>query len=447
MTEASIAQAASVTPDPPHWLRSIVLFMSGQMVSMLGSMIVQFAVLWYMTIVYQSGLIIAVVAVVGFLPQAVVSIFGGVWADRHNRKHLIIGADAAIALSTLALAIVILGGIDAAWLIFLTLAVRSAGTGVQMPAASSMIPQITPKRHLMRVNGLMQSANASMALLAPALAGAVFGFAAAAAADGSGAPPPVSVLVPIFMLDVITAVFGIALLAMIRVPKIARTEAEAGAGYFADLLGGVRYIASHGFVRWLLFVYAGLFILIVAPANLTPLMLVRSFGGSESEDVLHLAVLEVAYSAGLVLGGIVIAIWGGLQNRLLSIVLAALGFGALSMGLGLSPNILIFFACMAVLGIVSPFFGSSAMTLLQETVEPDRQGRVFGFVGIVTALAMPFGMAVFGPLADVASVELLLVSAGLLTFVVMGLALVLPAGRRAMAAAREVSAAGRLGAG
>ncbi|HOA86114.1 MAG: MFS transporter [Microbacteriaceae bacterium] len=445
-TSAAV-ESADELPDPPHWLRSVILFMSGQMVSMLGSMIVQFAVMWYMTIVYQSGLIIAVVAVVGFLPQAIISIFGGVWADRHNRKRLVIGADAAIALSTLALALIILSGFDAVWLIFLTLAVRSAGTGVQMPAASSMVPQITPRRHLMRVNGLMQSVNASMALLAPALAGAVFGLAAAAAADGSGAPPPASVLVPIFMIDVVTAVFGIGLLAMIRVPTLARAEGEADAGYFADLIGGVRYIAGHGFVRWLLFVYAGLFILIVAPANLTPLMLVRSFGGTESEDVLHLAVLEVAYSAGLVLGGIVIAMWGGLRNRLLLIVLAAFGFGTLSIGLGLSPSLLVFFACMAVLGVVSPFFGTSAMTLLQETVEPSRQGRVFGFVGIVTALAMPFGMAVFGPLADVISVELLLVSAGLLTFVVMGLALVLPAGRRAMAAAREVSAPRRLGAG
>lgn len=408
------------------------------MVSLLGSMLVQFAVLWYMTIVYQSGMIIAIVAVVGFLPQAVISVFGGVWADRHNRKYLVIGADTAIALSTLALALIILSGYDAVWLIFLTLAIRSAGTGVQMPAMSSLIPQITPKKHLMRVNGLMQSVQASMALLAPALAGAVFGFAAAAASDGSGVPPPASVLVPIFFIDVVTAAFGVSLLAFIRVPKVARTS-DAAAGYFADLIGGVRYIAGHGFVRWLLCVYAGLFILIVAPANLTPLMLVRSFAVNETQDVINLAVLEVAYSAGLVLGGIVIAMWGGLKNRLLMIVLAALGFGAMSIGLGLSPNVLVFFACMAVLGIVSPFFGTSSMTLLQETVEPDRQGRVFGFVGIVTALAMPFGMAIFGPMADAISVEVLLVAAGVLTFIVMGLALVLPAGRRALTAAQQVS--------
>ena len=107
MAEVSTSEVTDEATDPPHWLRSIVLFMSGQTVSLLGSMLVQFAVMWYMTIVYQSGAIMALVAVFGFLPQAVISIFGGVWADRHNRKRLIIGADASIALSTLVLAIVI----------------------------------------------------------------------------------------------------------------------------------------------------------------------------------------------------------------------------------------------------------------------------------------------------------------------------------------------------
>ena len=438
MAEASTSEVTVEIVDPPHWLRSIILFMSGQTVSLLGSMLVQFAVMWYMTIAYQSGAIMAHVAVFGFLPQAVISIFGGVWADRHNRKLLIIAADAAIALSTLVLAIVIVAGVDAVWLIFLTLAIRSAGAGIQTPAVSAMIPQITPTRHLMRVNGIMQSAGSAMALLAPALAGALFGLAAAAASTGDGAPPPASVLVPIFFIDVVTAALGIGLLAMIRVPT-RRLAASTQTGYFVDLLEGIRYIAHHAFVRWLLVVYAVVFVLIVAPATLTPLMLVRSFAGTETEDVFNLTVLEVAFSAGLVLGGIAIAMWGGTKNRIALIASAAMVFGALSIGLGLSPNLWVFWSCMFLLGVVAPFFSTPAMTALQETVDPERQGRVFGFVGIVTAVAMPFGMAVFGPLADVVSVELLLIASGVLTFIVIGLALTLPAGRRAMSAAHAAA--------
>ncbi len=94
---------------------------------------------------------------------------------------------------------------------------------------------------------------------------------------------------------------------------------------------------------------------------------------------------------------------------------------------------------MFFVGLAVPFISTSSMTLLQETVEPERQGRVFRFVGIVMALGMPFGMVVFGPLADLMSIEVLLVASGVLTFVVVGAAVWLPSGRRAIAAARAPS--------
>ena len=114
-------------------------------------------------------------------------------------------------------------------------------------------------------------------------------------------------------------------------------------------------------------------------------------------------------------------------------------FGLLSIGMGLSPNIWLFFGFMFLLGLSVPFFSTPSTTLLQESVEPERQGRVFGFLGIVMALAMPLGMVVFGPLADVMPIEWLLVGSGLLTFVVLAAAVWLPAGRRAVAAARAAS--------
>ncbi len=81
------------------------------------------------------------------------------------------------------------------------------------------------------------------------------------------------------------------------------------------------------------------------------------------------------------------------------------------------------------------------MTILQETVEPERQGRVFGFVGIVMAVAMPVGMVVFGPLADSLTVESLLIAAGIIMFVVVAVAVSVPSGRRAVRAAAESSRA------
>lgn len=420
------------TPHPPRWLRNVILFLSGQTVSLFGSMLVQYAVFWYLTITYQSGLVMALAALFGFLPQAVVSIFGGVWADRHNRKYLIMGADAAIALSTLALALIMMTGYDAVWLIFATMAIRSAGAGIQMPAVSALIPQIAPTRNLIRINGINGSIQSAMALLAPAAAGALYAWASAAS-DGTAAS-----LIPIFFIDVATAAIGVGFLAFIPVGTV-RRAADADTGYFADLVDGVRYIVHHAFVRWLLVLFAIIFLLTVAPSNLTPLMLVRSFPAGESQDVVNLAVLEIAFSIGMMLGGILVASFFAKRSRIGMIVVSSLVFGVLSIGLGLSTNVWVFFGFMFLVGLAVPFFSTPSMTLLQETVEPERQGRVFGFVGIVMAVAMPIGMVVFGPLADLVPIEALLIAAGVLTFVVVGLSVWLPAGQRAIAAARRAS--------
>ena len=423
---------AATASDRPHWLRNIILFLSGQTVSLFGSMLVQYAVMWYLTIEYKSGGIMALAAVVGFLPQAIVSLFGGVWADRHNRKFLIMGADAAIALTTLALALIMMTGFDAVWLIFLALAIRSVGAGIQMPAVSALVPQIVPTPNLIRVNGINGSIQSAMALIAPAAAGGIYAWAAASSDTATGA------LIPIFFIDVVTAAIGIGLLALIPVRAVRRAT-DAGAGYFADLVDGVRYVAHHAFVRWLLIVFAIVFVLTVAPSNLTPLMAVRTFDAGEQQNVINLAVLEVSFSIGMMLGGIVVATLFAKRSRIGLIITSSLVFGALSIGMGLAPNIWVFFAFMFLIGLAVPFFSTPSMTLLQETVEPERQGRVFGFVGIVMALAMPLGMVVLGPLADRVPIEWLLVGAGVLTFVVIGAAVWLPAGRRAVAAARAAS--------
>lgn len=431
-SDTTTATPQTDTPELIRWKGRVVLFLTGQTFSLLGSMLVQYAVFWYITLEYKRGDMMTLAALFGFLPQAVVSIFGGVWADRYNRKVLIMAADATIALSTLTLALLMLAGHDGIWLIFVTLAIRSAGAGIQTPAVSALVPQIVPTRQLMRINGINGSIQSAMALIAPAMAAGLYAWAATAAENSAMA------LVPIFFIDVVTAALGIGMLALVHVPTI-RRAADGRLGYFADLVDGARYIFQHVFVRWLLILFAIVFVLMVAPSNLTPLMLVRSFpAGSEAQDVANLGIIEVSFAVGMLIGGLIIAAWGGGKSRVGLIAGSSLLFGVLSIALGFAPNVWVFFALMGLVGLAVPFFSTPSMTLLQETVEPERQGRVFGFVGIVTAVAMPLGMLIFGPLADHVSVELLLVVAGVVTLVVVALALLLPAGRRAMREAGEL---------
>lgn len=400
----------------PAWKRRIALFLTGQTVSLFGSSLVQYAVMWYLTLETKSGTVMMAYAVFAFLPQALVSLFGGTLADRVNRKVLIISADATIAVTTLALALAMSAGYRDLWLIYAAVAVRSVGAGFQTPAVAAVIPQLTPQAHLMRVNGINTTIQSAMALLAPAAAGAVF------AAGG---------IVPTFFVDVVTAVIGIAILAFIHVPTV-RRAAEEASSYLTDLVEGVRYTFGNSVVRWLMTVYGIIFVLTVAPSFLTPLMITRSFG----DEVWMLTALEIAFSVGMTLAGAAVSIWFTRRSRQHMILVACVCFGLLSIALGLSTNLWVFYAFMFLTGIAVPFFSTPSMTLLQEKVEPEYMGRVFSFVSIVFAVGMPLGMLVFGPLADRVSVESLLVAAGIITLVVVAIAFSIPDGRRALADGR-----------
>jgi DHA3 family macrolide efflux protein-like MFS transporter len=238
-------------------------------------------------------------------------------------------------------------------------------------------------------------------------------------------------LAAILFIDVLTAIIGVSLLATIAVPTLARAESKEKPSYFTDLREGMKYIFGNDLVRWVMAIYAIVFLLIVAPSNLSPLMLVRNFGS----DVWLLTALELSFGVGMVAGGALMAIFASKINRLGMIIGTSIFFGVTAIGLGLSTNLIVFYSLFFLIGLAVPAFSTSSMTLLQETVEPERQGRVFGFVGIVMAVAMPLGMALLGPLADLVSVETLLITTGVITVVVAVVAVLLPSGKRAIAAA------------
>lgn len=406
-------------PVPANWQRNVALFLAGQTVSLFGSMVVQYVVMWYVTLETRSGVAVALYAVAAFAPQGIVSIFGGVLADRMNRKKLVIVADAGIALVTLVLALIMMSGVDDLWIILVAVAVRSVGAGVQTPTVQAIIPQITPMDQLMRVNGIFQSVTSAMALLAPAAAAAIY------AAFG---------LVPVFFLDVVTAVIGIGLLLKVAVPTLERA-ADTATSYRQDLVEGMRYIWTHKIVRWLLIVFAIIFLLTVAPSFVTPLLVVRTFGSEEW----MLAALEISFSIGMVLGGALAATWLAKQSRIRLILGSTYTFALITLAMGLSNSLWLFYGFMFLFGLSVPLFSTPFMTLIQETVDPAKHGRVFSYFGIVMALATPIGMVVFGPLADVISVQSLLVIAGFVMIGVMTVAVLVPSGREAIAAARATS--------
>jgi DHA3 family macrolide efflux protein-like MFS transporter len=416
MDQAAQVPTSAESESMPGWKKKVAVFLVGQTITTFGSLLVQYALLWHLTLTTKSGVVLALAAVFGFLPQAVVSIFAGVWADRVNRKLMIIVSDSTIALATLVLAFFMLSGVDDLWLIFLVMAVRSVGAGIQMPAISALIPQIVPTDKLMRVNGINSSVQSSLLIIGPVAAAGIYSTFSLAA---------------ILFVDVVTAVIGLSLLATIAVPTLSRAASDDKPSYFTDLREGLKYIFSNDLVRWVMVIYSIVFLLVVAPSNLSPLMLVRTFG----DDVWLLTILELSFGIGMVAGGALMAIFGSKADRLGMMVGTSILFGVLAVVMGFTTNLILFYTLFFLIGLAVPAFSTSSMTLLQETVEPERQGRVFGFVGIVMAVAMPIGMAVLGPLADIVSVEILLIATGAITVLIAVVAVLLPAGKRAIAAA------------
>jgi DHA3 family macrolide efflux protein-like MFS transporter len=309
------------TDDMPGWKRNVAIFLTGQTVSLLGSMLVQYAVMWHLTILTESGAVLMMSIVFGMLPQAVVSIFGGVWADRYSRKLLIVAADTTIAVATLALALLMLAGVDDLWVVYAALAVRSTFAGIQTPAVSAMVPQIVPTSQLLRINGINQSIQSGMMLLAPAVAAVIY-----ASFE----------IVAVFLVDVVTALIGVGLLLLVSVPRLVRSDDGAQRpGYFTDLARGVRYIAHHGPVKWLMTLFAVTLVLVGAPSYLTPLMVVRTFG----PEVWKLTANELFWAAGMLLGGLAMAVLGTrVTNRIALVVGTVVAIGGFTAGLGLSTN-------------------------------------------------------------------------------------------------------------
>lgn len=382
-----------------HWKKNIILFLGSQTISLFGSALVQYAILWYITLNTQSGMMMTISILCGFLPTFILSPIAGVWADRYNRKMLIMLADSLIAVSTLILAILFLIGYDDLWLLFVMSAVRAVGTGIQTPAVGAILPQIVPEEQLTKVNGANGSIQAIIMLIAPIISAALL---------------TTSSIEAIFFIDVITAAIAVSiLLFFLKIAVHEKASQEQTTSYFSDMQKGFAYVQNHVFLKKFFLFFSGFFILSAPAAFLTPLQVTRSFG----DDVWRLTAIEVTFSIGMIIGGILISSWGGCKNKIHTMTLATLIFGACTFALGIIPIFWLYLIFMGIIGIAIPMFNTPSTVLLQEKVEPDYLGRVFGVLGMISTSMMPLGMLVFGPISDFVPIEWLLIGTGILMFI------------------------------
>jgi DHA3 family macrolide efflux protein-like MFS transporter len=294
-------------------------------------------------------------------------------------------------------------GFNFIWLLFICTALRALGQGVQQPTVGAFLPEIVPKEHLARVNGINGSVQSISMLTAPALSGVLLSFAS---------------IEYIFFIDVITAAIGIAIVFFWVKPPMRESAAVPGAkagasgvagiDYFHDLKEGFAYMRRHRFILELI-LFSTLFFIVAAPAAfLTPLQVTRDFGA----EVWRLTAIEIAFSVGMLLGGILLGVWGGFKNKIHSMGLAWALFGLEAVALGLLPRFAPYVAVMGLCGVTMQLYNIPSMTLMQTRIDPVYMGRVFSVFGMVSSLVMPAGMLIWGPLADMVSIRYLLIATG-----------------------------------
>ena len=378
-----------------NWKRKTLLFLASQCITLFGSMIVQMSIIWYVTLKTSSGGWGAAFTICSYLPQFLISFFAGVWADRYNRKKLIILADGVITIATFIM-FWVMPMISSDFVLLSALLVisivRSIGAGVQTPAVNAVIPHLVPAEYLMKYNGINATIQSIVQFIAPAVAGTVLS---------------IGTFRSTLFIDILTALIGIGLLSCVLLPK--QEVSNENISVFSEIKAGIHYSFSDKMIGKILIVY-GLFILLSVPAGFMAALLVSRVYG----DVYwYLTAVELVGFAGMALGGVLMGTWGGFKSRVKTFAVGLLVLSIMTIGMGVSPYFILYLVMMFVYSIALTMIQTATTTIIQEKTQESMLGRVFGLMGAMYSGFLPVGMAIFGPLADVLPLQGIMVGSGI----------------------------------
>jgi DHA3 family macrolide efflux protein-like MFS transporter len=384
------------------WQRNFFPLWIGQALSLIGSRVVQFALIWYLAQTTGSATTLALAALVGLVPEILLGPIAGAYVDRWDRQLVMIVSDGAVALASWGLAYLFWVDAVEIWIIYVILFIRSIGGSFHLPAMQSSISLMVPEEQLTRVNGLNQMVNGVLTIAGPALGAFML------------------LLLPyygIMLVDVATAILAIFLLMVINVPLPDRKDpGQEQPSLWLDLREGMGYLLG-----WRgLMIMVGMAMLtrfLLTPAyTLLPLMVSDYFNGPPGQ----LGLLEGFLGLGMLAGGVILSLWGGFKRRIYTTMagFVVLGIGLLVMGVAPAGLFVIALAGVLVIGLAVPLVDGPMMAIMQASVDPKIQGRVFSLMGSLVGLAAPIGLILAGPVSDWLGIQIWFLFSGIVCVII-----------------------------
>ena len=379
--------------------RSYLVFWSGQLVSLLGSSIAQFVIVWWVTVETGSAVYLSISSFAGFAPMILLTPIAGVYADRWNRKALIGIVDFLQALTTVLLIFLFWLNIVSVWHVIGLSVLRGVFQAFHSPAVSALIPLMVPRDRLSRINGLNY------------LLSGVINFIG----------PPVAALLSdlweiheILWIDAGTFIIAVIPLLVIAIPAVKKKQEEGQdrPSFGKEFAEGLAFIRHARGLPALLMLATALNFLVMPLVTLLPYYVKYDHFGEEPDYALAAAV----YQAGMLAGGLLMAAIKGFRRKMIAVLafiyMSFLGYAMIA----LTPTGLFWYMAVGALiwAFPLPPINVSIQTILQTVVPVKMFARVNSVVMALANIASPLGMAISGPIAEVTGTANLFLGCSLL---------------------------------
>ncbi|NUR91974.1 MAG: MFS transporter, partial [Nonomuraea sp.] len=406
VTRTHPAVAAGETLETPSWwlhgvshglentgpepsMKRFSAVAAGQLVSIIGSALTEFAIpIWIYT---TTGSLVrfALFSVLALLPGMLVAPLAGAIVDRYDRRRVMLAGDVAAGATQLALGVLLWTGNLQLWHVYPLLVILSVSLTFQRLAYGSAIPQLVPKRYLGHANGVVQMITGTSQLVVPLIA---VGLMAVIGLQG------------ILVIDVASYAVAVASVLLIRFPKAMAWKRRET--LLAEMVGGWRYTWGKGGFRAMLIFFAVLNVFL-SPLFLLITPLVLGFG-----DLQDVGRISFAGGIGVFLAGLLLTAWGGPRvRRMRGVLLATLGLAAACLLTGLRPDL-----PLIAVGAFGMSFGLTMLngvyaTVIQVKVPQRFHGRVIALNTLIAWSTLPIGFGLVAPYGG-AVVEPLLARGG-----------------------------------